>query len=59
MDLRASDVAANSLRLTWQMKNKNAANVQYYVIKYKPREARNVQEISGAFTNDYEIKDLM
>lgn len=58
-DLRVSDVASNSLRLAWQMKNKNAANVQYYVIKYKPREAHNSQEVSGAFTNSYDIKDLL
>jgi len=57
-DLRSSDVAATCLKLTWQMKNKNACNVTYYVIKYKPREAKTWAEISGAFTNPYDVKDL-
>jgi len=59
MDLRVNDVTANSLKLTWQMKNKNSVNVQYYVIKYKPREAHNFQEVSGAFTNSSDITDLL
>lgn len=58
-DCRSSDVAATSLKLSWQMKNKNASNVTYYVIKYKPKEAKSWSEISGAFTNTYEVKDLL
>lgn len=57
-DLRTADVAATGLKLNWQMKNKNACNVTYYVIKYKPKEAKTWAEISGAFTNTYDVKDL-
>jgi len=57
-DLRTSDVASSSLKLSWQMKNKNACNVTYYVLKYKPKEAKTWAEISGAFTNTYDVKDL-
>jgi len=58
-DLRTSDVAATSLKLSWQMKNKNACNVTYYVIKYKAKDAKIWSEISGAFTNTYDVKDLL
>ena len=57
-DVRITDVTPTSVRLHWSYPG-NPAEVQYYVIQYKPKLASwDYKEISGAITTFYDIRGL-
>jgi len=56
--VRISDVTPTSVRLSWSYPG-NPAEVQYYVLQYKPKLASwDYKEISGAITTFYDIRGL-
>ncbi|XP_065213567.1 tyrosine-protein phosphatase Lar isoform X3 [Planococcus citri] len=57
IDIKVTEVTATSVRLSWT--HSNPADLQYYVIHYKPRHANQAfAEISGVITLYYTIRNL-
>ncbi len=57
IDLKITEVAATSVRLSWT--HPTPADLQYYVIQYKPRHANQAfTEISGIITLYYTVRNL-
>lgn len=55
--MKISEVTAASVRLSWS--HLTPADLQYYVIQYKPRSANQAfTEISGIISQHYTVRNL-